>query len=139
MDVKWYLAGPMTDIAQFNIPAFDEATDSLRSQGFTIISPAERDTYETRKAALGSASGDHKDLSIAETYGDMLARDMKILADEAGGVIFLPGWHNSKGAKTEAYIALAMNLKFGLYIDGSFKHLDKQGVKTWLVQGINGS
>jgi len=139
MDMKWYLAGPMTGIAQFNIPAFDEATETLRSQGFTIVSPAERDTYETRKAALGSKSGDHADLSIAETYGDMLARDMKILADEVGGVIFLPGWHESKGAKTEAYIALAMNLKFGVYKDGAMLRIDKQAVKTWLVHGINGS
>ena len=139
MDVKWYLAGPMTGIAQFNIPAFDEATDSLRSQGFTIVSPAERDTYETRKAALGSASGDHADLSIAETYGDMLARDMKIIADEVDGIVFLPGWHESRGARTEAYIALAFNRKFAVYKDGTMLVIPKQAVKTWLVHGINGS
>lgn len=137
--MKWYLAGPMTGIPQFNIPAFDEAAETLRSQGFEIISPAERDTYETRKAALGSATGDHSDLSVAETYGDMLARDMKIIADEIGGMIFLPGWHKSRGAKTEGYLALAFDRKFGLYIDGEFKHMDKQAVKTWLVHGINGS
>jgi len=137
--MKWYLAGPMTGIPQFNIPAFDQATDTLRSQGYVIVSPAERDTFETRKAALGSKSGSHADLSIAETYGDMLARDMKILADEVGGVIFLPGWHESKGAKTEAYIALAMGLKFAVYKDDKMLTIDKQAVKTWLIHGINGS
>ena len=137
--MKWYLAGPMTGIPQFNIPAFDEATETLRSQGYDIVSPAERDTYETRKAALSSKTGDHSDLSIAETYGDMLARDMKILADEVDGIIFLQGWHKSRGAKTEAYIALAMGLKFGVYLDDTFQPMDKQAIKTWLVHGINGS
>ena len=128
----------MTGIPQFNIPAFDEATETLRSQGHTIISPAERDTYETRKGALASKTGDHSDLSGAETYGDMLARDMKILADEVGGIVFLPGWHESRGAKTEAYIALVMNLKFAVYKDGELLRIDRQAVKTWLVYGING-
>lgn len=136
MDMKWYLAGPMTGIPQFNIPAFDEATDTLRSQGFTIVSPAERDTYETRKAALNSKTGDHSELSGSETYGDMLSRDMKILADEVGGVIFLPGWEKSRGAKTEAYIALAMNLKFGVYKDGAMLRIDRQAVQEWVIRGI---
>jgi len=139
MSNKWYLAGPMTGIPQFNIPAFDEAADSLRSLGLEIVSPAERDTYETRKAALGSKSGDHADLSIAETYGDMLARDMKIIADEVDGIVFLPGWHESRGARTEAYIALAFNRKFAVYKDGTMLVIPKQAVKTWLVHGINGS
>jgi len=92
---KYYLAGPMSGYKQFNIPAFDEATWTLRAQGYTIVSPAERDTYETRKAALKSVDGAHEDLSIAETYGDMLARDMRILADEVDGLILLPGWEKS--------------------------------------------
>ncbi len=137
--MKWYLAGPMTGIPQFNIPAFDEAAETLRAAGYDIVSPAERDTYETRKAALESKSGDHADLSIAETYGDMLARDMKIIADEIGGIIFLPGWHESRGAKTEAYLALAFNRKFAVYKDSALLMIDKQAVKTWLVHGINGS
>jgi len=137
--MKWYLAGPMTGIPQFNIPAFDEATATLRSQGCTIVSPAERDTYETRKAALDSKSGSHADLSIAETYGDMLSRDMKIIADEVDGIVFLPGWHESRGARTEAYIGLMAQRKFAVYKDGTLHPIDKQAVKTWLVHGINGA
>lgn len=139
MNDKWYLAGPMTGIPQFNIPAFDEAAESLRSQGFTIISPAERDTYETRKAALASRNGDHADLSGSETYGDMLARDMKIIADEIVGMIFLPGWHESRGARTEAYIALNFKRKFAVYKDGTRYMIPKQAVKTWLIHGISQS
>ena len=136
--MKWYLAGPMTGIPQFNIPAFDEATGTLRSQGYDIVSPAERDTYETRKGALASCNGDHADLSGAETYGDMLSRDMKILADEVDGIVFLPGWEKSRGAKTEAYIALVMGLKFGTYRDGKLYPMNREAVKDWLIHGIKG-
>ena len=140
MSNKWYLAGPMTGIPQFNIPAFDEAADTLRSQGIEIVSPAERDTYETRKAALESKTGQHdENFGTCETYGDMLARDMKIIADEVGGIVFLPGWHESRGARTEAYLALAFNRKFAVYKDGVMLPMNKQAVKTWLVHGINGS
>ena len=137
--MKWYLAGPMTGIPQFNIPAFDEAAETLRKQGITIVSPAERDTYETRKGALASLNGDHADLSGAETYGDMLSRDMKILADEVDGVIFLPGWEKSRGAKTEAYIALVMGLKFGTYRDGTMFSMNKEAVKDWILFGVRSS
>ena len=114
--VKYYLAGPMSGYPQFNIPAFDTAAKELRALGYTIVSPAERDTYETRSAALASETGSHSDITFqSETYGDMLARDMKILSDEVGGIIFLSGWTGSRGAKVEAYIGLIMGCAFGVY------------------------
>ncbi len=117
--IKWYLAGPMTGYPQFNIPLFDQVTALLRADGYTIVSPAERDTYETRLAALESQTGDHTDMTFkSETYGDMLARDMKILADEVDGIILLPGWAESNGAKTEAYIGLMTGCVFGYYGHG---------------------
>jgi len=116
--LKYYLAGPMTGYPQFNIPLFDQVTAVLRGQGYTIVSPAERDTYETRLGALNSLTGSHDDLAIAETYGDMLSRDMKILADEVDGIILLPFWYNSNGARTEAYIGLMTGCVFGYYNQG---------------------
>ena len=126
--LKYYLAGPMTGYPQFNIPLFDQVTAVLRGQGFTIVSPAERDTYETRLGALASEHGSHADLSIAETYGDMLARDMKILADEVDGIILLPSWHKSRGARTEAYIGLIMGASFGAYRSGFVTPLSNEFV-----------
>ena len=135
-DIKYYLAGPMSGYKQFNIPAFDEATKTLRAMGYTIVSPAERDTYETRKAALQSKTGDHSDLSIAETYGDMLARDMRILADEVGGLILLPGWHKSRGARTEAYIGLVCGLRFGAYRNGTVAPLSNEFVAGFVAREL---
>ena len=135
--MKWYLAGPMTGIPQFNIPAFDEAADKLRSFDYEIISPAERDTYETRAAALASPDGDHDGgLATAETYGDMLARDMKIIADEIDGIILLPGWEASRGACIEAYIGLQFDRIFAQYVNGSFKPLLRDKVQAAIIARI---
>ena len=137
--MKWYLAGPMSGIPQFNIPAFDQATETLRSLGYDITSPAELDSVEVRTAAMKSTTGAHADVVSIETWGDMLARDVKIITDNMDGIVFLPGWHESNGARLEAYVALLTQKKFALYLNGTLKHMDKQGVKTWLVHGINGS
>ena len=134
--MKWYLAGPMSGIKQFNIPAFDEATEKLRSHGYDITSPAELDSPEVRAAGLASATGDHRDVDAIETWGDMLARDVKIIADEMDGIIFLPGWSESQGARLEAYVALLTDKTFAYYGNGSFVPLKTHIVKSKLVQGI---
>ena len=140
--MKWYLAGPMTGIPQFNIPQFDEAAELLRAAGFDIVSPAERDTYETRSSALKSKDGKHDHtLVTAESYGDMLSRDMKIIADEVGGLILLDGWESSTGARLEVYVALVLGKKFGKFVNkstGPFLPLRPDVIKEWLIFGIKG-
>ncbi len=135
--LKYYLCGPMSGCPQFNIPLFDQVTAVLRADGYTIVSPAERDTYETRLGALASEQGCHADLSIAETYGDMLARDMKILADEVDGIILLPGWAKSNGAKVEAYIGLCTGCIFGYYSKGKVKPYKKNQVAGVVAGELN--
>ena len=139
--MKYYLAGPMTGVPQFNIPLFDEAAFKLRKAGFDIISPAERDTYETRSSALRSKDGDHAQLTTAESYGDMLSRDMKIIADEVDGLVLLDGWENSRGARLEVYVALVLQKKFGKFVNkstGPFLPLRVDVIKEWLIFGIKG-
>ena len=105
--MRLYIAGPMTNIPQFNVPLFDAVAAKLRSQGHEVINPAEEDSPAVRAAALASATGDAKDLlPTGETWGDLLARDVKIVADDVEGVVLLPGWTNSRGAKLEAYVAV---------------------------------
>ena len=98
----------MTGIPQFNFPAFDEAAEVIRvvSQ-FDVLSPAEIDSEESRAAAEMNATGDpalYEDMT-GETWGDLLARDVKLIADEADGVIVLEGWENSRGARLEVFVA----------------------------------
>src|SRR5438046_368394 len=101
-----YIAGPMSGHSQFNFPAFDFAAGSLRSLGYTIISPAELDDPATRKAALASPDG-APGLGAAngESYGDFLSRDIKLVIDTVDGVCVLPEWYTSPGARLEVYAA----------------------------------
>jgi len=108
--VRVYLSGRMTGVPQFNLPAFDEAAETLRSRGFDVVSPAELDDPETRAAALASPDGALGTGSAnGETWGDFLARDVKLLADDGiEAVCVLPGWEASRGARLETFVAKAI-------------------------------
>jgi Domain of unknown function (DUF4406) len=117
---KIYLAGPMSGIPQFNFPAFFEAASSLRAAGFEVVSPAEIDNEEDKGAALTSTDGDptNRVAMNNKTWGDFLARDVKLLSDTGiEGIVFLPGWEQSKGAKLEAYVGLLQGFKFWEYYE----------------------
>lgn len=101
---SYYLAGPMSGIPQFNFPAFYGAAAHLRALGYDIVSPAELDDAETAATALASKDG-HPE-TAKRTWGDFLSRDVKIVADRVAGIIFLPNWQQSRGAKLEAFTAL---------------------------------
>lgn len=114
--MKYYLAGPMTGIPQFNYPAFDAAAAQLRSDGYDIVSPAEMDDEKTRAAAMASPDGKPGLGSTnGETWGDFLARDVKLIADTVDGIICLPGWEGSKGARLEVFVGLLGHKQFAFY------------------------
>jgi hypothetical protein len=105
--VRLYVAGPMTGIPQFNFPAFDAVALLLRAQGHDVVSPAELDSPPDRALALASSDG-HA-LSVTKSWGDFLSRDVKLLADDGiEGVVVLPGWETSRGARLETYVANAL-------------------------------
>lgn len=108
MSKFYYIAGPMSGIPRFNIPAFDEAATNLRKAGFNIISPAELDDPVTREMAWNSPDGAtlNDTHPNGESWGDFLARDVKIVADKVQGIIALPGWQRSRGARLEMMVAL---------------------------------
>lgn len=114
--MRLYVAGPMTGIAQFNFPAFDAMASRLRGDGHDVVSPAELDDPDDRAAALASPDGSmstygnaRADGVIKKTWGDFLARDVKLLADGGlQGVVVLPGWEISRGARLETYVARAL-------------------------------
>ena len=113
--MKFYLAGPMTGIPQFNFPRFYKAAKVLRTLGYEIISPAELDDEDgTAKIALASSDGllDENSKVNGNTWGDLLARDVKLIADTCKGTIFLPGWQKSRGARLEAFVAILCDHEF---------------------------
>lgn len=112
----WYLAGPMSGIPQFNFPLFEAAAEQLRVSGYNIISPVELDDKETRKCALASLTGaPGTDTPNGESWGTILSRDVKIIADQVRGIIFLPGWEKSRGARLEAHVAILCGHVFRRY------------------------
>lgn len=103
-----YLAGPMTGIPRFNIPAFEEAARVLRRTFNEVISPVEMDSPAVREAALKSEDGalGPGGTIAGETWGEILARDVRTVADEVDGIVVLPGWFRSRGARLEVFVAL---------------------------------
>ena len=110
--MKVYLCGPMTGIPQFNIPTFDKAAQDLRARGYEVVSPAELDDPVTRRVALESADGAPGSGSTnGQTWGDFLARDVKLIADEGiEALVVLPDWQRSRGGRLETFIARLCDL-----------------------------
>jgi len=125
--MKIYVAGPMTGYPQFNFPLFAKVTKILRDQGQEVISPAEQDPPEVQAAAIKSTDGHLHDGQIAgHTWGDCLARDVKIIADhEVDAICLLPGWEASRGACLEAFVGLLCGLEFFEYDDESSEPGDR--------------
>ena len=124
---KIYLAGPMSGPPQFNFPAFYAAAEKLRADGFEVVSPAELDDAEDKGAALKSKDGNAADAK--RSWGDFLARDVKLLADMGiQGIVFLPNWQNSKGAKLEAFVGLLQGFKFWEYDAGNVYRVTRVSV-----------
>lgn len=117
--MKIYLAGPMSGIPQFNAPAFIDAAAKLRGAGFEVVSPYEFDA----KSGLGDAINASTNGSVAklteqtgETWGSLLARDVRIIADEGiTDIVVLPGWTYSKGARLEVFVGLLKGLAIRQY------------------------
>ena len=131
----WYLAGPMSGIPHENIPAFRRASENLRYMGYKIVSPVELDDTESTKKVLADPTGKLVVGDITgETWGDFLARDVKLIADSVGGLIFLPGWHKSRGARLEAFIGILCGHSFGQYWERD--ETDECGVKTLSSQQV---
>lgn len=116
---RHYLAGPMSGIPQFNFPAFKAAAEELRLTGIRVESPHELDSPAVQAAAWASIDGTlSPDGTIAgETWGDILARDVKTVADKCDALILLPGWSRSRGARLEAFVGVLTGKKFYTYPD----------------------
>lgn len=94
---EFYIAGPMRGYPMFNFPAFLMAARVLQTRGFRTRSPAEKDIE----------AGFDPSRPIEEQGFDMGAafRWDFVACTECTGIILLPGWENSTGAKAERVVA----------------------------------
>ena len=90
--VRAYISGPMTNLPNFNYPAFHEAADILRAKGYEVLNPAE------------AFAGDQT-LPLA-TY---LRHDIESVL-KADMLVVLHGWEKSKGASLEVAVATGIGL-----------------------------
>jgi hypothetical protein len=104
----------MTGVPQFNIPLFDRIAFEMRAGGYDVVSPAELDSKPMREAALLSQTGSMADIAHVPhaTWGDCLARDVKLIADDLDAIVLLPGWWRSRGARLEAFVGLLCQKRF---------------------------
>lgn len=93
--MKVYISGPMTGIPEFNYPAFEDAAQRLRALGYDVVSPHE----------INPPDG------IDHTWEWYLRRDIAGLV-ECDGIVVLPGWENSRGARVETDLASVLGIEF---------------------------
>lgn len=141
--MKIYLAGPMSGYPQFNFPAFYEAAETLRRLGFDVVSPAEMDALtsaEIVSAAMKSIDGslDNNGKVAGHTWGDLLSRDVKMIADGGiEGIMFLQDWQRSKGARLEATVGLLKgNFAFFQYADQMYTPIPAKTVAYSIYQAV---
>lgn len=101
-----YIAGPMTGIAEFNFPAFDEAAAKYRALGYDVISPAEHD----RESGLDvtGLTGDPAELVGKFDLATALLWDLEQVA-RADGIVLLAKWWRSRGVHAELALAGALD------------------------------
>lgn len=86
-----YLAGPMTGLPDLNFPAFHTAAKALRERGYRIVNPAELNT------------------DLAADWLSCMRVDIAELV-RCDGVVLLPGWELSRGARVEQSLAEGLGL-----------------------------
>lgn len=84
--MRLYISGPMTGYVDYNFPAFFEAEEAVRSLGHDPVNPA------TRGVQPGWE------------WEDYLRADIRDLMT-CDGVVTLPNWRNSRGARFEVRVA----------------------------------
>lgn len=81
-----YVGGPMTGHPELNFPAFHARTAHLRAEGYEVINPAEVNP------------------DPATPYAECMRKDLAVLLT-CDRLELLPGWHKSRGACAEWFVA----------------------------------
>lgn len=80
--------------------------DHLKSLGHEVFNPAEHDCEKYGYDAFKSETGDLNDLTdIDFNLSESMTTDLDYIVTQSDGVVLLPNWACSSGAKLEAYVA----------------------------------
>ena len=112
----FYVCGPMTGMKDFNFPLFDQVTALARSQGLSVISPAELDREHGIDPSVDPDSVERARRADPNLIQTIVQRDTQVIVglerDKGDGLILLPGWEKSTGARAEVANAIWMELSF---------------------------
>lgn len=97
---KLFISGPITD-TPFYWRQFEEARDFYETEGYAVMNPAE--------LPVGMSNADYARICLS-------------MIDSADEVAFLPGWHESIGAKLEHDYCYYIRKPVKLYKDDLGKH-----------------
>lgn len=106
--MRLYLAGPMTGKEKYNLPKFHSVAEKLRKKGYEIVNPAEHGNWLD---VFMHNDYDNAPNNMARDIGNMV----EVIISRCDGVVLLPGWEDSKGAKIEAFTAITFGLKPHIY------------------------
>jgi hypothetical protein len=96
-----------------NAPAFRAAAKRLRASGFEVFNPIE--ASEERYGPDIYEEGDEGRAKINERI--VFGVDLAWICAHADAIALLPGWEQSKGARAERAVGMALGLKI-LLLDG---------------------
>jgi len=107
-----YISGPMRGYPAFNFAAFDTARETLTSEGFAVISPADVDRaagdFTDGKGFTGDKPASGYAASRRFCYRDFWAIYGLLAAGDS--IAVLPGWEASVGATAEVFFGRWLGL-----------------------------
>lgn len=89
--MKIYIAGPMSNLPEYNLPAFAAAAEQLLAAGHDPVNPG------------------HRGVIDGYTWRDYMRDGLSLLLT-CEAVALLAGWEASKGAQLEVRVAEALAL-----------------------------
>lgn len=105
-EMTLYLSGPMTGIPEHNFPLFNAVAHKLRAANAIVYNPAEHFSGRT-------------DLPRAEYMAEDFRKLLEVASADTPvkGIVLLPGWTGSKGARAEVIVAHELGLQFFAWQD----------------------
>lgn len=114
--MKVYIAGPIAGLPNQNRNSFFEAENLLKWRGFEPVNP-----HNLNHEHFGLCFGDDIPREItngsasvfdeSHKYGCYMRADLRAVL-ECDGILLLPGWERSRGARVEAQVAEILGILF---------------------------